>query len=51
MSNAEIEKSDHTELNDWLDEAIERIKNMSREELIACLDKHNIQYEIKEENQ
>lgn len=64
MSNSEIEKSDveiyhevsmtslneqeRTKLDNWLDTAVERIKNMSREELIFYLDKHSIQYKIKE---
>jgi uncharacterized membrane protein len=32
---------------DWVDEAVKRIENMSREELISMLDKHNIKWQYK----
>lgn len=35
-------------MNDWLDAAMERIRNMSKEEMKALLDKHGIEYTEKE---
>lgn len=35
-------------MNDWLDVAMERIRNMSKEEMKALLDKHGIEYTEKE---
>jgi uncharacterized membrane protein len=32
---------------DWVEEALKRVENMSREELISLLDKHNIKWQDK----
>lgn len=37
-------------MNDWLDIAVERIRNMPLEDLKALLDKHQIEYTEKEED-
>ena len=41
-------KRKEDKVNDWLDAAMERIRNMSKEELKSLLDRHGIEYTEKE---
>lgn len=41
-------KRKEDKVSDWLDAAMERIRNMSKEELKVLLDKHGIEYTEKE---
>lgn len=38
-------------MNSWLNEALERINSLSKEELKAILDKHGIEYTEEIENE
>lgn len=38
-------------MDDWLNEALERISSLSKEELKAILDKHGVEYTEEIENE